>query len=355
MRADGVVTGLVRHFDGFQGLGDRADLVQFDQDSVARTQLDALCQTLGVGHKQVVAHQLYLAAQLAGHLLPALPVLFVQTVLDGDDGVLFHKTLPVRDQLSRGELGARLGQLVEALALGALPLGGGGVHCQHKVLARQISRLFDGSQNGLDGLLIAGKVGCKAALIAHGGGQPLGLQDGSQRMEHLGAPAQRFLKGRCAHRHDHELLRVHGVGGVCAAVQDVHHRHRQAVAVYAAQKTVQRHFQRSGCCAAGCNGHCQNGVCAQIGLILGAVCLDHGGVHGVNVGSIHAHHCVCNDRVDVLHRLGHALAQVAALVAVSQLQRLKLAGGCTGRGAAACHGAVCQRDLGFHSRVSAGV
>ena len=174
-------------------------------------------------------------------------------------------------------------------------------------------------------------------------------------MEHLGAPAQRFLKGGGAHRHDHELLRVHGVGGVCTAVQDVHHRHRQAIAVYTAQKTVQRHFQRSGCCAAGCNGHCQNGVCAQIGLILGAVCLDHGGVHGVNVGSIHAHHCVRNDRVDVFHRLGHALAQIAALVAVPQFQRLKLAGGCTGRGASACHSAVRQRDLGLYGGVSAGV
>ena len=355
MRADGVVTGLVCHFDGFQGLGDRADLVQFDQDSVARTQLDALCQTLGVGHKQVVTHQLYLAAQLAGHLLPALPVLFVQTVLDGDDGVLFHKALPVRDQLGRGELGARLGQLVKALALGALPLGSGGVHCQHKVPARQIARLFDGSQNGLDGLLIAGKVGCKAALIAHGGSQTLGLQDGSQRMEHLGAPAQRFLKRGCAHRHDHKLLCIHSIRCVCAAVQNVHHGHRQAVGIYAAQKTVQRHFQRSGCCAAGCNGHRQNGVCAQIGFILGAVYLEHGSIHGVNVGSIHAHHCVRNDRVDVFHRLGHALAQIAALVAVPQFQRLKLAGGCTGRGAAARHGAVRQRDLGFYGGVAAGV
>ena len=174
-------------------------------------------------------------------------------------------------------------------------------------------------------------------------------------MEHLGAPAQRFLKRGCAHRHDHKLLCIHSIRCMCAAVQNVHHRHRQAVAVYAAQKTVQRHFQRSGCCAAGCNGHRQNGVCAQIGFILGAVCLDHGGVDGVNVGSIHAHNRVRNDRVDVLHRLGHALAQIAALVAVPQLQRLKLAGGCAGRGASACHGAVCQRDLGFHSRVSAGV
>ena len=174
-------------------------------------------------------------------------------------------------------------------------------------------------------------------------------------MEHLCAPAQRLLEGRCAHRHDHELLRIHRVGGVCAAVQNVHHGHGQTVAVYAAQKAVQGHFQRSGCGAAGCNGNGQNGVCAQIGFILGAVGPDHGGVDGVDVGSIHAHHCVCDDRVDVLHSFGHALAQITALIAVPQLQRLELTGGCAGRCAAACHGAVGQRDLRFHSGVAAGV
>ena len=138
-------------------------------------------------------------------------------------------------------------------------------------------------------------------------------------MEHLSAPAQRLLEGGCTHRHDHELLRIHRVGGVCAAVQNVHHGHGQTVAVYAAQKAVQGHFQRSGCGAAGCNGNGQNGVCAQIGFILGAVGPDHGGVDGVDVGSIHAHHCVA------------------------------------GRCAAACHGAVGQRNLRFHSGVAAGV
>ena len=42
VRADGGVTGLVSHLDGFQSFGNRADLVQFDQDRVACTQPDAL-------------------------------------------------------------------------------------------------------------------------------------------------------------------------------------------------------------------------------------------------------------------------------------------------------------------------
>ena len=259
------------------------------------------------------------------------------------------------DQLAGGELGAGLGQLVEALALGALPLGGRGIHGQHEVLAGHVTDLFDGGQNGLNGLLVAGQVGGKAALIAHGGSQPLGLQDGSQRMEDLRAPAQSFLEGGRAHGHDHELLRIHGVGGVCAAVQNVHHGHGQAVAVHTAQKAVQRHIQRSSGCTAGGNGHGQNGVCAQIGFIFGAIGLDHGSVDGVDVGGIHAHNSISNDGVDVLNSLGHALAQIAAFVAVPQLQSFKLTSGCAGRCAAACHGAVGQSDLRFHSGVAAGV
>ena len=111
----------------------------------------------------------------------------------------------------------------------------------------------------------------------------------------------------------------------------------------------------SGYGAAGCNGNGQNGVCAQIGFIFGAVGLDHGSVDGVDVGGIHAHNSISNDGVDVLNSLGHALAQIAALVAVPQLQSFKLTSGCAGRCAAACHSAVGQSDLRFHGGVAAGV
>ncbi len=174
-------------------------------------------------------------------------------------------------------------------------------------------------------------------------------------MEDLRAPAQSFLEGGRAHGHDHELLRIHRVGGVCAAVQNVHHGHGQAVAVHTAQKAVQRHIQRSSGCTAGGNGHGQNGVCAQIGFIFGAVGPEHGGINGIDVGGIHAHNSISNDGVDVLHGLADALAQIAALVAVPQLQSFKLTSGCAGRCAAACHSAVGQSDLRFHGGVAAGV
>ena len=44
-----------------------------------------------------------------------------------------------------------------------------------------------------------------------------------QRMEDLGAVAQRLAEARRADRQDHELLDVEAVVGVRAAVDDVHH------------------------------------------------------------------------------------------------------------------------------------
>ena len=115
------VACLVSHLDSFKCFGNRTDLVELDKDRVAAAKADTLCKSLGVGYEQIVADQLYLAAKLLGKLLPAFPVLFVQSVLDGDDGILFNKLLPVSNKLGRCELCACLGENVFAL-LGTLPL-----------------------------------------------------------------------------------------------------------------------------------------------------------------------------------------------------------------------------------------
>ena len=53
------------------------------------------------------------------------------------------------------------------------------------------------------------------------------LQHALQRVEDLDARAQRFGEARQADRQDHEFLQVDVVVGMRAAVDDVHHRHRQ--------------------------------------------------------------------------------------------------------------------------------
>ena len=55
------VAGALGHLDRGEGLGQRADLVDLDQDRVGDALVDAFLQDLGVGDEQVVADQLHLA------------------------------------------------------------------------------------------------------------------------------------------------------------------------------------------------------------------------------------------------------------------------------------------------------
>jgi hypothetical protein len=70
---DGRVVGALGHLDGGEGLGQRADLVDLDQDRVGDVLLDAFLQDLGVGDEQVVAHQLHPLAQAVGQVASSRP------------------------------------------------------------------------------------------------------------------------------------------------------------------------------------------------------------------------------------------------------------------------------------------
>ena len=120
MRSDSCIACLVSHFDSFKCFGNRTDLIELDKDRVSAAKLDALLETLCICYEQVVAYQLYLVAKLLCKLLPAFPVLFIESVLDRDDRILFNKLLPVSDKFLGSELCACLGENVFAL-LAALP------------------------------------------------------------------------------------------------------------------------------------------------------------------------------------------------------------------------------------------
>ena len=84
---------------------------------------------------------LYLIAKTLGQLLPAFPVLFIQSIFDGNDGIFVYQFLPVADQFFGSVSSTSLRQNVFAF-LGALPFARSSIHCQHKVFARLISGSF---------------------------------------------------------------------------------------------------------------------------------------------------------------------------------------------------------------------
>ncbi len=137
---DGGVAEAAGEFDGFEGFGDGADLVDLDQDGVGDLLLDSLLQALRVGDEEVVADELDFVADLLGEELPAVPVVFGEAVFDGDDGVLLDPGLPEGGHLGGGEL-ALVGFFEDVLAgFLVVELAGGGVEGDGDVCSPACSR-----------------------------------------------------------------------------------------------------------------------------------------------------------------------------------------------------------------------
>ena len=109
-------------------------------------------------------------------------------------------------------------------------------------------------------------------------------------------------EARRADRHDHELLQVDVVVGVHAAVDDVHHRHRQHVGVRAADVAVQRQLELGGGGLGDGQRHAEDGVGAEPGLVVRAVEGDELAVDEPLVEGVEAVDGVGDLAVDVARR-----------------------------------------------------
>ena len=89
-----------RERDRFDRLGQRADLVELDEDGVRRVLLDRPGDPLGVRDQQVVADELDGRPQPLGQVPPALPVVLGEAVLERDDRVARGPIGPQVDQLT---------------------------------------------------------------------------------------------------------------------------------------------------------------------------------------------------------------------------------------------------------------
>ena len=156
---------------------------------------DAVVQALGVGDEQIVADQLHFAAELARQLLPALPVVFGQAVLDRADRPALAQFLPQVDHLVRSGDAVGLA-LEEAVAGLALFLGlveqfrCGGIERENDVLAELVAGLLDGLGQHFQSFIAAFDVGSKAAFVADGGAEMAIVQHVLEMVKHLGPHAQ---------------------------------------------------------------------------------------------------------------------------------------------------------------------
>src|SRR5437868_11100559 len=93
------------------------------------------------------------------------------------------------------------------------------------------------------------------------------FQDTLQSMENFRAVTKRFRKIRCAAGHDHEFLKIDRSVRMCAAVQDIHHRHRQNVRIGPSpttKVTEKWNVLTSSRCTSDCQGNGKDSVGPEI-------------------------------------------------------------------------------------------
>ena len=220
------------------------------------------------------------------------------------------------------------------------------------LLARLVSRLLNRLEHDFNGFHIRLHRRREAALVADRRVVSALFQHALEGMEDLDAPAQRLGKRRRSHRHHHELLEVDIAIGVRAAVQDIHHRHRNRVRAGAAEIAVERQLKRPGRCASRRHRNCEDGIGSQPSLVGRAIERDHFGVERALVGGIHADERAGNLGVHVLDGFEHSLPLVALLVAVAQFNGLMLAGGrATGHNGPRA-GAAIEKNFSFYSWIA---
>ena len=146
-------------------------------------------------------------------------------------------------------------------------------------------------------------------------------------MEDFGAPAEGVGEGFRAYGHDHEFLEVDVVVGVGATVEDVHHGGGEDRGVDAAEVAVEGEAEGFGGGAGAGHGDGEDGVGAEVALVVGAVDGDHGRVDEFLIAGVHAGEFGGDGGLDVVDGLEDALAEVVGLVVIAELDGLVLAGG----------------------------
>src|ERR1700722_1966078 len=363
VRNDRCVFRFPRHFHRFDRLAHGADLIQLDQNCVSDPFGNPAREDFWIGHKRIVAHQLdlfhslFFAAQLVGDQFPSIPVIFRQSVLDRNDGILPHPVGPELHHLLRAA--RRLVGFLENIFLRGpvVEFAGRRVQRNRNLLARLVAGGSDCFQHAFNRLFVRFQIWCEAAFVAHRRRISVFLQHRFQVMENFHAPAQRFAKIRRADRHHHEFLHVNRIVRVRSAIDYVHHWNRQNVCRWIGRISrkifVKRLAQLRRGCSPGGHRDRQNRVRSKLRFFRRAIGLDHFPVDRFLIRGVQAHDGLGDFRIDVVYRFLHALAHIARFVVVPQFDSFVLAGRCAGGNRAPAQRSAFNADFGFDRGIPA--
>ena len=119
-------------------------------------------------------------------------------------------------------------------------LGGGAVERQHDILPGLVAGLLDRLHDEAERVVGRFQVRRKAAFVAHIGVVAGVLERRPSASGKSRRPCAAPRRNSGAHRHDHEFLEIDRVVGMHAAIDDVHHRHRQEPRRGAADIAIER-------------------------------------------------------------------------------------------------------------------
>ena len=140
-----------------------------------------------------------------------------------------------------------------------------------------------------------------------------------------------------------------------AAIDDVHHRHRQHPRLRPADIAIERQRRSLGRGLRDGERDAEDGVGAETRLVRRAVEIDHRLVDGDLVLRLHAADMIEDLAVDRRDGLGDALAEELGFVAVAQLDRLVRAGRGARRHRGAAHRAVLEHHVDLDRRIAPAV
>ena len=219
---------LRRHGNRVERLGHGADLVQLHEqgvgDALARCRASRIS---GIGDEHVVAHELHAGRRVPGQHLPAVPVPFGQP--SSIEMIGYCRTSPhTADHLLRRRVGSPdfWNRTVRPSSQTRWPRTSSAMYTSCPALKPALPMA---SRTTSSAWRLTFRLGANPPSSPTPVEWPRPSEWRAGR-GNLGAGTAAPQRSRMPTRHHHEFLEVDAAVGVRAAVQDVHHRHRQRAA-----------------------------------------------------------------------------------------------------------------------------
>ena len=101
VRHDCSISCLMRQFHRSCRLCQCPDLIHLDEHRIGCFSCNPQCDSLRIGHKQIVSHKLYLLSNFCCQSAPAIPILLIQRILNGIDWIIQNQSFIVFHHLIR--------------------------------------------------------------------------------------------------------------------------------------------------------------------------------------------------------------------------------------------------------------